>query len=143
MAGYKSSPTRCFIDTNIWLYAFIDTQDNNKQAVAKQTIQENEAIVSTQVVNETCVNLLKKAQLSEQDIQALIVSYYNQYAVIEMDQDILLTASELREQYSLAFWDSLIVASALQAQCEILYSEDMHHGLQVGDKLTIKNPFNE
>jgi predicted nucleic acid-binding protein len=109
--------------------------------VLKKIIQANEAIVSTQVINEICVNLLKKTELSEQDIRALILSFYGSYRVIELNPDILLKASELRDQYSFSFWDSMIVASALYAQCEILYSEDMQSGLQVEEKLIVQNPF--
>ena len=53
----------CFIDTNIWLYAFIETQNKSekrKRSLAKKTIQSNEIVISDQVINETCVNLLKK-----------------------------------------------------------------------------------
>lgn len=98
-------------------------------------------ILSTQVINEVCVNLLKKTQLAEPDIQALIASFYSHYTVIEFDQDILTKASALREQHHFSYWDSLIVASALAAQCTLLYTEDMQHGLQVENRLTLQNPF--
>ena len=57
----------CFIDSNIWLYAFIETQDTDKSGVAKSVIQNrNIAItVSTQIINEVCVNLIRKAHFSE------------------------------------------------------------------------------
>lgn len=56
------------------------------------------------------------------------------------DKTTLTKASELREKYSLSYWDSLIVASALTADCEILYSEDMQDGLRVEQRLDIVNP---
>lgn len=141
MAATELPTSPCFVDTNIWLYAFIEGEDGHKQARAKNTIQDNEVILSTQVINEVCVNLLKKAQLAEPDIQALIVSFYSHYTVVEFDQDILTKASALREQYHFSYWDSLIVASALAAQCAFLYTEDMQHGLQVENRLTLQNPF--
>ncbi len=141
MAATEPPTSPCFVDTNIWLYAFIEGEDSHKQARAKATIQDNEVILSTQVINEVCVNLLKKTQLTEPDIQALIASFYSHYTVVEFDQDILTKASILREQYHFSYWDSLIVASALAAQCALLYTEDMQHGLQVENKLTLQNPF--
>ncbi len=60
---------------------------------------------------------------------------------MSLNQEILLKASELRMKYSLSFWDSLIVASALAANAEILYSEDMQNGLLIENKLRIINPF--
>ncbi len=141
MTATNSTLGRCFIDTNIWLYAFIQTQDSRKQVMAKNIIQEHDIVLSSQVINETCVNLLKKTALAEPELQALIRSFYSHYAVIEPDQEMLLKASELRAKHSLAYWDSLIVASALLAGCDYLYSEDMQDGLQVDGKLTIQNPF--
>jgi len=142
MVEPKSNSPSCFIDTNIWLYAFIDSQDKNKHAVANQIVQKNKVVISTQVINEICVNLLKKAQFLEQDIQAIILSFYGHYPVAEIDRDVLINASELRTRYSLSFWDSIIVATALLSGCEILYSEDMQHNLQINNKLIIQNPFN-
>lgn len=58
--------TACFIDTNIWLYAFIESGETTKSAQARRLIQENEPIVSTQVINEVCVNLLRCANFTEE-----------------------------------------------------------------------------
>ena len=141
MAATERPPFTCFVDTNIWLYAFIEGEDSHKQTRAKTTIQDNEVILSTQVINEVCVNLIKKTQLTEPDIQALILSFYSYYTVVEFDQNILAKASALREQYHFSYWDSLIVASALAAHCTLLYTEDMQHGLQVENRLILQNPF--
>ena len=132
---------RCFIDTNIWLYAFIETNDGHKRAIAKGIIQKSDVVVSTQVINEVCVNMIKKAALSETAIQSLIGAFYYKYTVANLDKATLLKASELRSQYSLSYWDSLIVATALSADCVVLYSEDMQNGLQIAQRLRIANPF--
>lgn len=52
MSGVESK--LCFIDTNVWLYAFIRTQDQDKTAIAKTTIQSSEVVISPQIINETC-----------------------------------------------------------------------------------------
>jgi predicted nucleic acid-binding protein len=61
--------------------------------------------------------------------------------VVEINSNILINSSHLRSQYMFSFWDSLIVASALFADANILYSEDMQNGLIILDKLQIINPF--
>jgi predicted nucleic acid-binding protein len=99
--------------------------------------------VSTQVINEVCVNLIKKAQFSEQQIQQLIESFYAKYVVVELSKLLLLRGSALREQHAFSFWDSLIVAGALAANATVLYSEDMQDGLVVEKHLRIVNPFKE
>jgi len=136
-----SDKSAVFIDTNIWLYAFLDTDEEEKSQRAKELFQETEPMLSVQVVNEVCVNLIKKADFSEEQIAKLIQSFYEKYPVVEMDESILLTASQLRQEYSFSFWDSMVVACALAANAEILYSEDMQNGLSVRGALKIINPF--
>jgi predicted nucleic acid-binding protein len=131
----------CLIDTNIWLYAFLETQGNEKSAMARSIIRAKDITISTQIINEVCVNLIKKVQISEENIQKLIISFYEKYPVIEITKGILLKASELRGQNKLSFWDSVIVASALYSNIDILYSEDMQDGFMVENKLKIVNPF--
>jgi len=144
MSGPETESERCFIDTNIWLYAFIEGDDRRKSARAKALIEASSAVsVSTQVINEVCVNLIKRAQFSEQQVQQLIESFYAKYLVIELGKPLLLKASALREQYTFSFWDSTIVSSALYADASVLYSEDMQDGLVVENRMRIINPFKE
>ncbi|NNJ84438.1 MAG: PIN domain-containing protein [Gammaproteobacteria bacterium] len=130
------------VDSNIWLYAFIEGQDLRKSGIAKSVIQDNNSaiIVSTQIINEISVNLIRKTSFSEDEIQQLVVSFYGKYDVVEINKQILLKASEIRNHHKFSFWDSIIFASALYANAEILYSEDMHDGFAI-DNTTITNPF--
>ena len=130
-----------FIDTNVWLYAFVQGEDPSKHTVARGLLQRSEPIISTQVINEVCVNLLWKASFSEEQIGELIGSFYEKYHVVQLNRSILLDASGLRQRYSFSFWDSLIISSALQSNVSVLYSEDMHDGLLVDGRLRIVNPF--
>jgi len=132
-----------FIDTNIWLYAFLDTGEEEKSARARELFQQAEPMLSVQVINEVCVNLIKKAGFEESQIYQLIESFYEKYPIVEMDESVLLEASRLRQEYSFSFWDSMVVACALASNAEILYSEDMQDGLIVRDALKIVNPFKE
>jgi predicted nucleic acid-binding protein len=135
--------TNCFIDSNIWLYAFLEQNDTNKTALANKLLWNNELnkFVSTQVINEVCFNLRKKAKFSEAELKITIDSFYQSCAVMRLDYTTLSLALELRQQYSLSFWDSLMVSSGLQANVDILYSEDMQHNLIVNNTLKIINPF--
>ncbi|GJQ52932.1 MAG: twitching motility protein PilT [Anaerolineaceae bacterium] len=129
-----------FIDTNIWLYALLDTGEAEKSSRAKEVITQTEPILSGQIINELCVNLIKKADFTEEQISQLIEALYEKYPIIEMDESILLDASQLRQEYALSFWDSMVVACALAADAETLYSEDMQNGLVIREALVIKNP---
>ncbi|MDX1946064.1 MAG: PIN domain-containing protein [Pirellulaceae bacterium] len=132
---------RSFIDTNVWLYAFLASQDAAKHAVATQIAGISSTVVSTQVVSEVAVNLIRKGAFTELQVRALIESFYEKCAVVGIDREVLLLASNLRERLSLSYWDSTIVAAALHAGANVLYTEDMQHGLTVDDALSIVNPF--
>ncbi|MBR8828546.1 MAG: PIN domain-containing protein [Gomphosphaeria aponina SAG 52.96 = DSM 107014] len=143
MSDKLENQEQCFVDSNIWLYALIKSgETDEKHSKAKSLISAKEEViaVSTQVINEVCVNLLRKSIFSEEQIQALIASFYKKYKVIDNNQEVLLQASNLRKKYIFSFWDSLIVASSLQADARILFSEDMQDGLIVSEKLEIINP---
>ena len=66
---------------------------------------------------------------------------YMRYAIMPITETVQLMASQMRGDYALSYWDSLIVAAASQSGAAFLYSEDMQHGLVVNGHLTIINPF--
>jgi predicted nucleic acid-binding protein len=135
-------PAECFVDTNVWLYAFIVGSQPDKHILAESLIRREQRIVlSVQVINEVSVNLLKKAAFSETNIRLLIDSFYQRYRIVSLDQSILNRASSLRERYQFSFWDGLIVSCALTTDATTLYSEDMHNGLVIEGRLRIVNPF--
>ena len=138
MTVFKNGDKRCFIDSNIWLYAFIETPE--KSLVAKSLIEGADITISTQVINEVSVNLIKKAQFPEEKIRLLIESFFNKYNVLEIGIEILFKASDIRKHHKFSFWDSLILSSALHGYCDVLYSEDMQTGYLM-DSVTIINPF--
>jgi predicted nucleic acid-binding protein len=143
-----------FCDSNIWLYRFlVDSDSDSYEEIKKHDIATNltnreNIVISTQVINEVCAVLCKKAKLSEIKIRQVIEEFYQGCIVMEIDRNIIVIASDLRTQYSLSFWDSLIVASALSVDANILYSDslrgvaiDMQDGLIISGQLTIINPF--
>jgi len=144
MSAVNKSSKICFIDSNIWLYAFIQSQDAEKSTLAKSLLKNSKIsiVISTQVINEVCINLMRKARFSEEGVHALIEDFYSKYGVFEIYKETLLKASKIRQHYNFSFWDSLVVASALNAEAEFLYSEDMQHG-SVVEKVRVVNPFKD
>lgn len=131
----------CFVDSNVWIYAFNAAQDPSKSSAANALIRSIDICLSTQVINEVCYSLIRKASFDEARILNFIEAFYQRYVVVELDKHILTSASDLRDRYNFSYWDSLIVSSALAAKADVLYSEDMHHGLIVESQLEIINPF--
>src|SRR5260221_14667076 len=110
MSDPSAAPAvECFVDSNIWLYAFIISSQTHKHHVAEALIRREPRIaISVQVINEVSINLLKKAAFSEADIRPLIDSFYERYRIVSLNQSILKHASTLRERYQFSFWDGLI-----------------------------------
>jgi len=142
MKDFKIKPNSTyFIDTNIWLYSFIQAKSIEKTELARTIIKECEVFISIQIVNEICVNLIKKVNFPEKKIRDLIESLYRKYTVFDLSQEILLKSSKIRADHSFSFWDSLVAASALDCDADYLVSEDMQNGFNLENKLTIVNPF--
>ena len=115
-------------------------QGEHKREQALKILSNTSVIISTQVINEVCTNLIRKAAYTEIEIQQTINNIKNRYEIIPIDIELCSIASKLREAYSLSYWDSLIVATANTNACDILYSEDMQHN-QLIENTRIINPF--
>jgi predicted nucleic acid-binding protein len=135
-----------FVDSTIWLYGLMTdpaadaTEETRKRSIATRLINSENIVISTQIINEVCAVLNKEAKFSEEQIKQIIQEFYAGCVVIEPWLDTLMGASNLRLRYRFSFWDSLIVASALEANAIILYSATMQDGLIVNDSLRIDNP---
>ncbi len=128
-----------FIDSNIFLYAFSD-KDDDKQKISKNIVSTRH-VVSVQVVNEVSKNLLSKLSFDEDEIIKFIESLYKKHLVAELTKIVFIHASNIRKKYHFSYYDSIIVATALENGCNVLYSEDMQHNQIVEGQLTIINPF--
>ncbi|MBX3292322.1 MAG: PIN domain-containing protein [Acidobacteria bacterium] len=133
---------KVFVDTNVWFYA-ISEQDAELREIAQSLISEpyHGICISTQVINELCFNLKRKASFSEEEIGKLIRSFYASYEVLSLNRKVLLRASKLRRDFSISFWDGLLLAAAAEAGAEIFYSQDMQNGLMIENGLKVINPF--
>ncbi len=130
-----------FLDSNIWLYAAMRGGDPVKQRKAMTAIRADHLAVSIQVVNEVCLNLVRKAGYDGPQLLRVIAAFYRRAVIVPSTRQTITKAVELRSRYSLSFWDSQIVACALLAGCTVLESEDMQDGLVIDGALTIRNPF--
>lgn len=137
-------PARVFVDTNIWLYALIQSDDARGDRRHRQAsdflCQLTRPVINSQVIREICANLIKKAKMPEDSVQSLLQGWYRDSDVIASNVAQYLLASKLRANSAFSYWDSMIVAAAPDARCVTLYSEDMQHGQQVEGQLTIVNP---
>lgn len=135
---------KIFIDTNIWIYAFVEKNENKRKIILEfleQLLKETTIVVSIQVINEFHYACFRKYKLKEDEIYRFVNDIKSIAQVSSLDFDIYEKAFKLRKRYNISFWDSLIIAAAVENNCKILYSEDMQDKLKI-DNLIIKNPFN-
>jgi predicted nucleic acid-binding protein len=131
-----------FLDTNLWVYLY---SNDPKANIVDGIIRAHfEAIwVSTQVLNELYSVLTRKNLKSPEESQTIISEIIDSYSIYCIDEQCIRLAMDLNIRHHLSYWDSLIIAAALEANCAILYSEDMQHGQLFNDQLRIVNPFRE
>ena len=129
---------RAFADTNIPLYALDVDLQKRKKALA---LLRGNPIISVQVVNEFISVATGKMKLARPMINRLAGVMMKRCEVIPMDTAMVREAIALGERFQLSHWDSLIVAAALKAECDTLFTEDMQHGQLIDNRLTVINPF--
>jgi predicted nucleic acid-binding protein len=128
-----------FFDTNILVYA----QQVDGKADRARALFAAGGKLSVQVLNEFTAVSRRKQKRDWREIAEAISD-----VLVLVDPPLALTfdlhaaARALAEDHRLSFYDALIVAAALEAGCDILYSEDMQHGRTIGG-LSIVNPFLE
>jgi predicted nucleic acid-binding protein len=127
-----------FFDTNVLVY--LASGDAAKADLAEATLAEGGAI-SVQVLNEVANVARRKMQMSWADTHAFLSMLCGLLTVHPLTLETHETGLGLAERYGLSTFDAMIAASALQAGCDTLWSEDMQHGMKLGKNLRIANPF--
>ena len=132
-----------FVDTNVLIYA-LDPRNVTKQRVAQTWLtrcwQERSGRVSTQVLNEFYVNLVR-IKGDEFKVRARAeIRHLMAWHPCAIDAPMLETAWSIADDASISHWDALIVAAALHQGCETLLSEDLQHG-QIIEGVRVVNPF--
>lgn len=134
----KQMRDRVFIDTNVLLYLY--DSNSEKKSIAKEILKSNHHI-STQVLNEFSNISIKKLRLSHDDLSENVKKIIEKTTVFVFSENTILFAIDIREKYKFQYYDSLIIATALENKCTILYSEDMQHEQIIENQLKIINPF--
>ena len=136
-----------FLDTNVLVYSF-DLENRKKRdraaGLVAEGLAESRGVISTQVVQEFLNAALRKFSkpLSHPDAQRYLAVVLEPLCTVFASVELFHRALEISGQWKYSFYDALIVASALQSGCSILYTEDLQHRQKIGS-LRILNPFLE
>ncbi|MGA8446466.1 MAG: PIN domain-containing protein [Roseiarcus sp.] len=129
-----------FFDTNVLMY--LASGDLAKADRAEAVVREGGAI-SVQVLNEIANVARRKLRMSWQDTRSFLSSMRGLLTVHPVTTETHELGMTLAERYKLSIFDALITASALLAECDRLWSEDMQDGMAIDKRLRIVNPFRE
>jgi predicted nucleic acid-binding protein len=127
-----------FFDSNVILY--LASSDSVKASRVEQLLAERGSI-SVQVLNESANVLRRKRDMPWPNVRAFLSELRQGLDVLPVTIEVHETGLRLAERYGFATYDSFIVASALAADCDTLWSEDMQDGLMVEKRLRIIDPF--
>ncbi len=125
-----------FFDTNVLLYLI--TIDG--KAEKAETLLKAGGVVSVQVLNEFASVSSRKYKLAWPEVREALATIRAGCEVIPLTVEIHESGLAIAEKYGFSFYDSLILAAAVEAKCRLVYSEDMRNG-QVVQGVTIRNPF--
>ncbi len=139
-------PDKFFWDGNLWVYLNTQSQDigdmEKRRLLEKRFLTTFNIVVSVQVINELANVLFKKYQQSEAEIRGRIEQILFQVDIVTLTEELTLQALDIKSRYQISWYDSLIVAAALSADCQFLYTEDLQDGLVIEGRLQVVNPFN-
>jgi predicted nucleic acid-binding protein len=136
---------RFFLDTNIFVYSF-DQSAPVKAHRAAQLIREalttQKGVISYQVVQEFFNVALRRFSQPMQaaDAEQYLRTVFRPLLGVQSSPALCAEALQLHARSGLSWYDALIVAGAMQARCDLLYTEDLQHGERFGS-IRVINPF--
>lgn len=138
-----------FFDTNIFIYSVLEAEtekDKTKNEIALSLIEQEdrEIIISNQVLNEVSNILLKKSDFTKNQIIETLQWMLDTLTLVHCSPNITLNAVDIVERYQFSFYDSLIISSAIAADCNYLITEDLQDNQIITyqfRQLKVINPF--
>ncbi|MGO8920965.1 MAG: PIN domain-containing protein [Stellaceae bacterium] len=135
-----SATPREFLDSNVLVYAF--TAD--PRALAAQALLERGCVISVQGLNEFANVARRKLNMSWEELLGALAALRTLCpTILPIDIDTHADALRIAERYGCSIFDALMIAAALQAKSDTLWSEDMQDGMVVDQRLRIANPFRD
>ncbi|MCK4763156.1 MAG: PIN domain-containing protein [Candidatus Aminicenantes bacterium] len=128
-----------FFDTNVLIYNYSNEEEKKEKSI--NLAAKNDGIISLQVINEFVNVLKKKFKKKGDEILDALAEIEASFTIRGFSLDLIKRAVSLSSKYEYSYFDCLIIASAIDSSCSILFTEDMQHNQLVEKKLRIINPF--
>ncbi|OHC04763.1 MAG: hypothetical protein A3H23_01985 [Planctomycetes bacterium RIFCSPLOWO2_12_FULL_40_19] len=131
---------KVFVDTNVLIY-FISAEADKKIKAKEAIFSSQDVYISSQVISEFISVCFSKELLGLEEIITLVNDLIEALRFSSVEESTIKKALQIKKDSKYSYWDSLIIASALENNCSILYTEDMQDGQVIDSNLTITNPF--
>lgn len=139
----KCMKDKCFLDTNILIYPWDESDSYKKNASSvflTHIIEKAEPIISTQTLGEFFNVAYRKLGFTKSDAIIEVQRIASTFPVYEITKENVFHAMQISKTTQFSYWDSLIIAMAIDTDCSVLYSEDLNPGQQI-EGVRIINPF--
>ncbi len=131
---------KIFLDSNVLVYLF-SRQEPRKRAIALSTIHGRKCTTGTNNINETINVLRMKLRKSLDELLLALEDIEQVVEIVSFDTNTIRSASRIMDRYKYSYFDSLVIATALECGCSRLCTEDMQHGQRIDELLEIENIF--
>ncbi|MCL2078377.1 MAG: PIN domain-containing protein [Oscillospiraceae bacterium] len=133
---------KVFLDTNVFVYTQSSVEPK-KRTISLNAIEQYDCVVSTQIFSEICNVMIKKLQMHIDEVKQIIAAVNDKCSVAVVTYDTVQLALDLKERYGYSYYDSLVLATALESGCQKIFTEDMRNGQIIENTLKIVNIFQE
>lgn len=131
-----------FLDSNVLVYLF-SKDDARKEDAAVSAISRNICFTGVNNINETITVLSKKFSLSHEDLLYVVKTIGKLTTIVSLKPEIILPTLQIKNRYGYSYYDSLVIALAIETGCVKIFTEDMQHGQIINGKLEIVDIFQE
>lgn len=138
----KPMTEKCFLDTNLLIYAWDNSEPDKKNSITSflNSIRAKSfPVISTQTLGEFYNVAVKKIGLTKEQTFVICEEYSKIFPVYEIRTENVLHAMKISKNTQFSYWDSLILAMAIDSGCSVLYSEDLNDGQEI-EGVKIINP---
>jgi predicted nucleic acid-binding protein len=133
---------KAFVDTNVLAYLFSEDEPLKRERSIR-VFNEYDCYISTQVLNEFCNICTRKWKLPANDILRAIEKICRCGGLCVVNSETVKEAVILHDKYGYAYYDCLIISSALERDCKYLLTEDLADGQVIENRLIVLNIFRE
>ncbi len=127
-----------FLDTNVLIYSVGNII--SKKKISVNLIGKN-ASISTQIITESANVMYRKLKYGFPEIRSITDRFVKEMNLHIITHSTVKSAFNIAEKYGFSYYDSQVIASALESDCATLYSEDLQHNQRIESRLRIINPF--